>query len=111
MGSVVGAVGSVTGNVGGNVVGSVASVTADCGITQAAADKVFGASGAAMAELTGVPSATPSPRNALMLLFHALRNKLDTTSSTKKIYNDAGTLLATKTLSDDGTVYTESKMA
>lgn len=33
---------SVTGNVGGNVVGSVASVTADVGITQAAADKVWG---------------------------------------------------------------------
>lgn len=40
--SVSGAVGSVTGNVGGNVVGSVASVTADVGITQAAADKVWG---------------------------------------------------------------------
>lgn len=36
-----GAVASVTGNVGGNVVGSVASVTADVGITQAAADKVW----------------------------------------------------------------------
>jgi hypothetical protein len=37
-----GAVASVTGNVGGNVAGSVASVTADVGITQAAADKVWG---------------------------------------------------------------------
>ena len=32
---------SVTGNVGGNIVGSVASVTADVGITQAGADKVW----------------------------------------------------------------------
>lgn len=40
--TVVGAVGSVTGNVGGNVAGSVASVTADVGITQAGADKVWG---------------------------------------------------------------------
>lgn len=47
--SVVGAVGSVTGNVGGNVLGgvggnvlgSVGSVVADVGITQAAADKVW----------------------------------------------------------------------
>lgn len=38
VGSVTGAVGSVTGNVGG----SVASVTADVGITQAGADKVWG---------------------------------------------------------------------
>jgi hypothetical protein len=39
--TVAGAVGSVTGNVGGNVVGSVGSVTADVGITQAGADKVW----------------------------------------------------------------------
>ena len=39
--SITGAVGSVTGNVGGNVVGSVGSVTADVGITQAGADKVW----------------------------------------------------------------------
>lgn len=36
-----GAVASVTGNVGGNVVGSVGSVTADVGITQTGADKVW----------------------------------------------------------------------
>lgn len=45
VGSVTGAVGSVTGAVGsvtGNVGGSVASVTADVGITQAGADKVWG---------------------------------------------------------------------
>lgn len=36
-----GAVASVTGNVGGNVAGSVGSVTADVGITQTAADKVW----------------------------------------------------------------------
>jgi hypothetical protein len=41
VGAVTGAVGSVTGNVGGNVVGSVASVTADVGITQGGADKVW----------------------------------------------------------------------
>ncbi len=94
----------------GNVVGSVGSVVADVGITQAAADKVFGASGAAMAELTGVPSATPSPRNAMMLLFMTLRNKLTTTASLKSIYNSAGSGITTKVLSDDGTTYTEDKM-
>jgi hypothetical protein len=101
----------VGGNVNGNVVGSVASVTADVGITQAAADKVFGASGAAMAELSGVPSATPSPRNALMLIFMTLRNKLTTTASSKAIFNDAGSSIAAKALADDGSTYTESKMA
>ncbi len=89
----------------------VASVTADVGITQGAADKVFGASGAAMAELSGVPSATPSPRNALMLIFMTLRNKLTTTASAKTVFNDAGSSISSKTLSDDGTTYTETKMA
>jgi len=114
-GNVTGSVGSVVGNVGGNVngnvVGSVASVTADVGITQAGADKVFGSSGAAMAELSGVPSATPSPRNALMLIFMTLRNKLTTTASSKAIFNDAGSSITSKALADDGTTYTESKMA
>ncbi len=102
--------GTIT-TVSGNVNGSVNSVTTDVGITQAAADKVFGASGAAMAELTGVPSATPSPRNAMMLLFMTLRNKLTTTASVKTIFNDANASITTKALSDNGTVYTEDKMA
>lgn len=101
--------GNLTGSVG-NVTGSVGSVIADCGITQAGADKVFGASGAAMSELTGVPSATPSPRNALMLLFMAMRNKLTTTSSAKTLFNDAGSSITSKSLTDDGTTYTEAKM-
>lgn len=111
VGSVTGAVGSVTGNVGGNVTGSVGSVVADVGITQAGADKVFGASGAAMAELSGVPSATPNPRAAVMLPFMALRNKLTTTASAKTISDDAGATIATKSLSDNGTTYTEDEMA
>ncbi len=110
-GSVTGAVGSVTGNVGGNVTGSVGSVVADVGITQGAADKVFGASGAAMAELGAVPSATPSPRNALMLMFMALRNKLTVSATAKTLTNDAGSAIASKVLSDSGTVYTEDEMS
>ncbi len=121
-GSVTGAVGSVTGNVGGNVTGSVGSVAgnvtgsvgsvvADVGITQGAADKVFGASGAAMAELGAVPSATPSPRNALMLMFMALRNKLTVSATAKTLTNDAGSAIASKVLSDSGTVYTEDEMS
>ncbi len=111
-GNVTGSVGSVVGNVGGNVTGSVGSVVADVGITQAAADKVFGASGAAMAELgVAAPSATPSPRNAMMLIYMTLRNKLTTTATVKSIFNDAGTAITTKGLSDDGTTYTETEMS
>lgn len=90
--------------------GAVASVTADVGITQAAADKVFGAGGAAMAELAqGTPSATPSPGSAIMALYMALRNKLDVTATTKSVTNDAGTVIFKKALSDDGTTYSEAE--
>ena len=90
--------------------GAVASVTADVGITQAAADKVFGAGGAAMAELAqGIPAATPSPGSAIMALYMALRNKLDVTATTKSVTNDAGTVIFKKALSDDGTTYSEAE--
>lgn len=90
--------------------GAVASVTADVGITQAAADKVFGAGGAAMAELAqGTPSATPSPGSAIMALYMALRNRLDVTATTKSVTNDAGTVIFKKALSDDGTTYSEAE--
>lgn len=56
------------------------------------------------------PSATPTRDNALMLLYMAMRNKLTVTSSAKKVHNDAGTNITTKSLSDDGTTYTESEM-
>lgn len=56
------------------------------------------------------PSATPTIASALMLLYMALRNKLDTTASTLEVHNDAGTVIAKKALSDDGTTYSEAKM-
>ena len=57
------------------------------------------------------PASTPTVATALMLLYMALRNKLDTTSSTLEVHNDAGTVIAKKALSDDGTTYSEAKMA
>lgn len=62
-------------------------------------------------ELTSIPAASPTLLQAIALLYMALRNKLDITSSAKEVHNDAGTVLATKTLTDDGTTYSESKMA
>lgn len=58
----------------------------------------------------GVPAATPTIKAALMLIYMALRNKLTTTSTELGIYNDAGTKIAKKTLSDDDTTYTETEM-
>lgn len=55
------------------------------------------------------PSATPSWQNALMALYMMARNELTATGTSKSIKNDAGTVIFKKTLSDDGTTYTEAK--
>jgi len=57
------------------------------------------------------PDATPTLEKAIMLLYMALRNKLDVTASVKEIHNDAGTVIAKKALSDDGTTYSEAEAA
>jgi hypothetical protein len=60
------------------------------------------------------PTATPTVRTGLMLMYMALRNKLVVqTSGTDaiEIYNNAGTKIAAKTISDDGSDYTEDEMA
>ncbi len=68
----------------------------------------------AIAELgVAAPTATPTLRTGLMLLYMALRNKTVTqTSGTDalEIYNNAGTLIAQKLLTDDGSDYTEDEM-
>lgn len=68
-------------------------------------------SSVALAELAADPGATPTERQALMLLYMALRNKIDVTNSAKEIHNNANSVILTKTLTDDGTTYSESKMA
>jgi hypothetical protein len=67
----------------------------------------------AISELgVGAPTATPTIRTALMLMYMAMRNKLVVqTSGTDalEVYNDAGTKIASKLLTDDGSDYTEAK--
>lgn len=69
----------------------------------------------AISELgVAAPTATPTLRTGMMLMYMALRNKLVVqTSGTDaiEIYNDAGTKIAAKTITDDGSDYTESEMA
>ena len=69
----------------------------------------------AISELgVAAPTATPTLRTGLMLMYMALRNKtVVQTSGTDalEIYNDAGTKIAAKLLSDDGSDYTEAEMA
>jgi len=54
------------------------------------------------------PTATPTLRTGLMLLYMALRNKRDTTSSSDEIHNNAGTVICSNTLSDDTVTYISS---
>lgn len=64
-------------------------------------------------ELTGDPGATPTAADAMMLQHMALRNKRETDSSggTDKLYNSAGTVILTASVSDSGTVFTKAKYA
>ena len=69
----------------------------------------------AISELgVAAPTATPTIRTALMLMYMALRNKLVVqTSGTDaiEVYNDAGTKICAKLITDDGSDYTEAEMA
>ena len=44
-----------------------------------------------------------------MLLYMALRNKRDTTSTLDEIHNSAGTVIADAVIGDDGTTATKAK--
>ena len=59
----------------------------------------------------GIPGATPAFRTVLAYLYMAFRNALTITSTSKTFSNDAGTVIAKKALSDDGTTYTEAEAA
>lgn len=62
-----------------------------------------------LSELATVPSATPSLDRALMFLFMALRNQMTVTAADQKVRNDAGGVIATAALSDDGATFTRAK--
>ena len=68
----------------------------------------------AISELSvAAPTATPTLRTGLMLVYMALRNKtVVQTSGTDalEIYNNAGTLIAQKLLTDAAGDYTEAEM-
>ncbi len=66
-----------------------------------------------IAELSqAIPAVTPTIVTALMLMYMAMRDRLDVDklTNTKEVYNDAGTMIAKKVTSDDGDVYSEAKM-
>lgn len=60
-----------------------------------------------IAQLSSVPSSTPSLKTAVMFLFMALRNKRTTTSTTVAIYDASGAVITTAPRSDNGIVGTK----
>lgn len=68
-----------------------------------------------IAELgVAAPTATPTLRTGLMLMYMMARNRVDvdtTGTDALKIHNDAGTQIASKTITDDSTDYSESQMS
>jgi len=64
-----------------------------------------------ISELTqGTPVVEPSISNALMLVYMALRNKGTQTASEKAFFDNSGTKITKKIVTDDTTTYTESTM-
>lgn len=63
----------------------------------------------AMPELTGIPSATPTIFQALMLAYMAMRSAHTATASIETVYNSSGMPITTAALSDDGTTFTKAK--
>lgn len=62
------------------------------------------------AELSAVPTATPTLRQMIQFAFMWFRNKSTQTSSQRRLFADDGsTAVATETVSDDGTTYTKGE--
>jgi len=59
----------------------------------------------------GAPPTTPTIQEALMILYDALVHKVDVDASQKEFYNNAGTVIWKKALSDDGSNYVEAESA
>lgn len=60
-------------------------------------------------ELASVPGSTPTLAVAMMFLFMALRNKRLASTSQEKIHNAGGAVIATASISDDGTTATKEQ--
>jgi hypothetical protein len=62
-----------------------------------------------VAELAGVPSATPTLEDAIMWMYMMSRNLRTTTATVDTVTNDAGTGIATSAVSDDATTFTRAE--
>jgi hypothetical protein len=62
-----------------------------------------------IAELAADPGATPAMKDALMLLYMAVRNLRETTATTDEIHNSAGTVILTAAVADDTVTFSKAK--
>lgn len=62
-------------------------------------------------ELSAVPAASPNLHAMVQFMYMAVRNKETQTASARTVANDAGTAIASSTVSDDGTTYTKGEFA
>lgn len=100
VGSVTGAVGSVTGSVGSNL---------ELGPSEVNAQMVDVLTVDTISEQTnGAPTATPTFEEALSYVYMALTNKIDVDSGFKEFYNNGGTIIWKKALTDDASNYIEA---
>ena len=65
----------------------------------------------AIPELTSIPASTPTFSAALMLIYMALRNKRTASTTDEKLYNAAGSNIATASVSDNGTTFTKENFS
>lgn len=111
IGSVTGAVGSVTGNVGGNVTGSIGSLA-----TQAKADVNAEVVDAVATDTyaepgQGAPAAIASLATKVNYLYKLFRNKIRKTSTAIELYADDGTTIDQKaTITTAGTTETRGEI-
>ncbi len=111
VGTVTGAVGSVTGNVGGNVTGSVGSLAAQAK-ADVNAEVVDVLATDTFAEPGSVPAATSSLKDKIGWLFMLARNKRVTSATTDAVRNDADSAdVGTAALSDNGTSFSRGEYA
>lgn len=59
---------------------------------------------------SGAPTATPTLKEMLMYLYMALRNASQATATERRIANNAGTVIAKATMSDNGTTFNQGKL-
>jgi len=64
---------------------------------------------AEIATATDIP-ATPTLRQAVMLVYMWLRNNTQDTATARKVLNDAGTTVLQGTMADNGTTFTQGKL-